>query len=186
MRLYVDWTTKLTDKFVAMVMEGAPDSSIARRLCLTRNQVIGKRHRLGLRCGGDAPAPGTPRAREVAPLVSGVKVSPSRSGKGRAPRQFSRIAPASAPLSAKLLRAFESPPPAPAGPEKVWPRVDLLGLTQSMCRWPFGEPRDIEAFRYCGSPKEVGPYCSVHSGLAYTPRGADKMRRDAARGGYTA
>ena len=114
-------------------------------------------------------------------MVSGVKDSPSRSGKGRAPRQFSRTPPASAPLSAKLLMAFESPPPAPAGPEKVWPRVDLLGLTQSMCRWPFGEPRDIKAFQYCGSPKEIGPYCSVHAALAYTPRGADKMRREQAK-----
>jgi GcrA cell cycle regulator len=83
-------------------------------------------------------------------------------------------------LSKKLLAAFAPPPIAQE--QREYPTVDILGLTSMTCRWPIGdEPASVE-FRYCGAPKEIGPYCGFHGSKAFTPRGVDKARRDAAMG----
>jgi GcrA cell cycle regulator len=112
--------------------------------------------------------------------ISPTSASPSRSGKGRAPRQFSREAPKVAPLSKKLLAAF-APPPVAIEPRE-WSTVDILGLTPTTCRWPIGDDPRSPDLMYCGAPKETGSYCAAHNLIAYTPRGLDKVRRDAARG----
>jgi hypothetical protein len=40
------------------------------------------------------------------------------------------------------------------------------------CRWPEGDPREIDTFRYCGAPALLpGPYCRDHLLRAYQPRG---------------
>jgi hypothetical protein len=111
---------------------------------------------------------------------SPASASPSRTGKGRAPRQFSREAPKVAPLSKKLLAAF-APPPVAIEPRE-WPAVDILGLTTMTCRWPIGDNPSSPDFKYCGAMKEIGPYCARHGAMAYTPRGLDKVRRDAVKG----
>ncbi|TIV83831.1 MAG: hypothetical protein E5V64_06610 [Mesorhizobium sp.] len=58
--------------------------------------------------------------------------------------------------------------------------VKLVDLTDSICRYPIGDPRD-ETFGFCGHRKELGhfagPYCAAHSNLAYTP---PELRRRAA------
>ena len=66
--------------------------------------------------------------------------------------------------------------------QREWPPVTVLGLTSRTCRWPISDDPASPDFQYCGAPKELGPYCSRHGGLAYTPRGRDKVRRDAVRG----
>lgn len=44
-------------------------------------------------------------------------------------------------------------------------------LTESMCRWPIGDPRE-EDFMFCGRPIRPGsPYCETHTVMAYqTPK----------------
>jgi len=43
----------------------------------------------------------------------------------------------------------------------------ILNLTERMCRWPIGDPRD-PGFRFCGSLALPGlPYCSDHAAVAY-------------------
>lgn len=51
--------------------------------------------------------------------------------------------------------------------------VTIAELKSHHCRWPFGEPRDFDAFRYCGAAKEpgAGPYCQFHFLAALTPEG---------------
>ncbi|MFN3891967.1 MAG: GcrA family cell cycle regulator [Beijerinckiaceae bacterium] len=96
-----------------------------------------------------------------------------------------------APGSAALQRAQDSgrgadflpgvPPaldlPAPIG------GVPLLDLEHGMCKWPIGDPRDIDSFRYCGADATAGQsYCRGHSALAYIPakdRKRTKAQEDA-------
>ncbi|MBV8661472.1 MAG: hypothetical protein JO107_00085 [Hyphomicrobiales bacterium] len=53
--------------------------------------------------------------------------------------------------------------PAPDG-------VTLLDLTQAMCRWPLGDPKEA-SFRFCGCTKQSlkRPYCAEHAGMASEP-----------------
>ena len=50
--------------------------------------------------------------------------------------------------------------------------VTVVDLTESTCRWPTGNPRDLSTFRYCGETVNDGPYCERHARLAYLPRAA--------------
>ena len=47
------------------------------------------------------------------------------------------------------------------------PGATILELTDRMCKWPIGDPRDSD-FRFCGKPTKNGlPYCEDHCLQAY-------------------
>ena len=56
--------------------------------------------------------------------------------------------------------------------------VKFMDLRPSMCRWPIGDPRHFEAFRFCGSPcPSEAPYCKKHNAIAHLsnrPRASHK------------
>jgi hypothetical protein len=58
--------------------------------------------------------------------------------------------------------------------------VDLLQLTERMCRWPVGDPKD-GVFGFCGGPSVAGlPYCREHIAKAYqtsTKKGEKKIKK---------
>jgi GcrA cell cycle regulator len=67
-------------------------------------------------------------------------------------------------------------------PIKRTPRrgASILALTDRMCKWPVGDPRDRD-FHFCGKPTQAGmPYCCDHAVQAYQPaakKGRDEERR---------
>lgn len=123
-------------------------ATIARRLGVTRNAVLGKIHRLGL------SQPRRPRPPAIAP--------PPRLAKPR-PVASARRAPTSAPVRT-------SPQPsAETGPGLVARLEDLPGRA---CHWPLGDPQAAD-FAFCGRRAETGPYCPAHAGMAYRGRGVD-------------
>src|SRR5271157_632052 len=49
-------------------------------------------------------------------------------------------------------------------------RVKFMELRPSMCRWPIGDPKHIETFRFCGSACSSGAiYCKAHNAKAHAP-----------------
>ncbi len=54
--------------------------------------------------------------------------------------------------------------------EPIDGRLTVVDLTPSSCRWPTGNPRDLNTFRYCGASANGSPYCERHARLAYLPR----------------
>src|SRR6202162_5350930 len=49
-------------------------------------------------------------------------------------------------------------------------RVKFMELRPSMCRWPIGDPKHIETFRFCGSACSSGDiYCRTHTAKAHAP-----------------
>jgi len=179
---FAELRPELDAQLAELAAKGRSSSQIARELGITRNAVIGRCRRRGFTllnppCRPVVKAAPQPKPKMEPPAPS---ASPSRSRKGRAPRQFSREAPKVAPLSKKLLAAFAPPPIAQE--QREWPTVSILGLTSTTCRWPIGDDPASPDFQYCGAMKEIGPYCSRHGSLAYTPRGIDKVRRDAVKG----
>ena len=54
-------------------------------------------------------------------------------------------------------------PKAQQTPQSRLPGVAILDLTPEMCRFPLGDPRAFERFRYCGAPAPSGRvYCDEH------------------------
>lgn len=180
----VSWDDEAVETAKRLSAEGRSAAEIARALSaehpgITRNAVIGNLHRLGCAGGGRQPngdvaqtrvrarlrpqallqssaltlRPIWPRShqRQLAPVDA-----PSRAGKGRAKRIFNL-----APSKAKRWVDRDVPAPEFIG-------ITVVDLSETTCRWPHGDPSDLEAFRYCGAQAEAErPYCPHHCGLAY-------------------
>ncbi len=161
----MSWTDERIELLRKLWLDGLSASRIAAELAggVTRNAVIGKVHRLGLSGRVKAVAsPAAPvRPRDVAPQAS------ARTPLGQPPRGIGlpmrgNVALAVKPQAVPLQRASADVVPMQ--------HVTIMDLRESMCRWPVGDPTSSE-FRYCGGKASAGegPYCSVHSRMAYQP-----------------
>ena len=57
-----------------------------------------------------------------------------------------------------------------SGPFAPSVRVKFMELRPSMCRWPIGDPKHIETFRFCGSAcSSRAIYCKAHTAKAHAP-----------------
>lgn len=120
--------------------DGLSASQIANEIGdgMTRSAVLGVIHRLGIQRG-------TIVAR-VQPIVR----KPSRRVHTPNPEA-------------------EPPQPKPSCTEVACVGgVALVDLRDHHCRWPLGDPREIESFRFCGEHHAAGkPYCEGHCDVAY-------------------
>ncbi|MEQ9662219.1 MAG: GcrA family cell cycle regulator [Parasphingopyxis sp.] len=201
------WTDERIDQLKKMWAKGMTASQIADELGgVSRNAVIGKAHRLGLK---SRPSP--VKAKEAKPKKAAAKKKAAPKAKpapkpapAAAPKEESKVesaapaAPAPAPApSQPQYRSIgpggftrQSPgdqaplPPAPPRrlvPAKLDPEYEdktgLLDLTEKICKWPMGHPGEPD-FHFCGEPINPGfPYCVEHCGRAFQAQMPRKDRR---------
>jgi GcrA cell cycle regulator len=194
----MSWTDERIDRLTKMWEGGATASQIADELGgVSRNAVIGKAHRLGLKArpspvkpnekeaaAAPAPAPKPPRA-ETAPRPA---AAPPRPAPPAAP--VPRHAPVPAAAGDPPVRIVsvgpggflrqgpgdQQAPIPPAPPRRLVPakpsaeiaaKTSLLDLNDRICRWPMGHPGEPD-FHFCGDKVNPGfPYCVEHCGRAY-------------------
>lgn len=171
----VDWTPERTKTLIALWEEGLPTSEIGRRLDVTKNAVVGKVHRLGLK-------------KRASPIRAqgAAKAAPA---KEKAPIKATAKPVAEKPAVAEAdVKVAVEPAPAPApvsAPVKTKPRdkskvVRLESLNNSMCSWPEGEPGTPE-FHFCGEPSLPDkPYCAEHCARAYVKPSKERKDKSAA------
>lgn len=198
----MSWTDERIDRLKSMWEKGLTASQIADELGgVSRNAVIGKAHRLGLKSrpspvkaneGEAKPAP-KPKARPVE--------KPAPRAAAPAPERSTASAPAAAPVAPRpqsdmpkivsigpggFMRqgpGDQQAPIPPAPPRRLVPakpspeiadKTSLLDLSDRVCRWPMGHPGEPD-FHFCGEAVNPGfPYCVEHCGRAYQaqlPRG---------------
>jgi GcrA cell cycle regulator len=183
------WTDERVELLKKLWMEGFSASQIAGELGdgVTRNAVIGKVHRLKL-SGRAKPASSAPRARTTPRSNASRRVSaPSSMGVGNgggsmagmAKRRTMVNAPMIGATALKISEDIETEVyVAPQVAELFIPvhqRIGLLGLNETTCKWPIGDPLAPD-FYFCGQHSEDGkPYCEFHSHRAYHQ--VDKKRR---------
>ncbi len=198
----MSWTDERIDRLKSMWEKGLTASQIADELGgVSRNAVIGKAHRLGLKSrpspvkandGEAKPAP-KPKAKPVEKAAAPRVAAPAaeRTSSTAAPAQ-----PAPAPRSdmPKIVSigpggfmrqgpGDQQAPIPPAPPRRLVPakpspeiadKTSLLDLSDRVCRWPMGHPGEPD-FHFCGEAVNPGfPYCVEHCGRAYQaqlPRG---------------
>lgn len=198
----MSWTDERIDRLKSMWEKGLTASQIADELGgVSRNAVIGKAHRLGLKSrpspvkaneGEAKPAP-KPKARPVE--------KPAPRAAAPAPERSTAATPAAAPVTPRpqsdmpkivsigpggFMRqgpGDQQAPIPPAPPRRLVPakpspeiadKTSLLDLSDRVCRWPMGHPGEPD-FHFCGEAVNPGfPYCVEHCGRAYQaqlPRG---------------
>jgi GcrA cell cycle regulator len=158
----MDWSSERIEQLRTLWRDGLSASQIAAVLGgITRNAVIGKAHRLGLT---GRPSP--------------IKNRPAGSARPRPPRRprAERLpAPRSATTAAAPMRRVEALPPLEL---EDMPGATILTLTDRICKWPIGDPRDAN-FHFCGRVSAEGlPYCAEHARRAYQPPTKRSGERD--------
>ncbi|MGD0633780.1 MAG: GcrA family cell cycle regulator [Beijerinckiaceae bacterium] len=166
----MSWTDERVELLKKLWLDGLSASRIAAELAagVTRNAVIGKVHRLGLSGREKAALP-------VSPARSRPKTAPQSPVRAPAPQQRAPAMPMRGNTSLAMHQAAPVPLPQAlrAMADVVVPmceHVTIMELRESMCRWPMGDPTSAD-FRYCGgkTPAGEGPYCKIHSRMAYQP-----------------
>lgn len=160
----MSWTDERINTLKKMWKEGKSAAEIAKTLGkgVTRNAVIGKAHRMGLSgrpspIKKPVPVKKEVKVKEKAPVaVAAPKASPKKSGAAPAAKT---VQPPS--HEAEELKKLERELPQIGG------GVALIDLTERMCKWPIGDPREAD-FSFCGRGIRVGtPYCAEHAAMAY-------------------
>jgi GcrA cell cycle regulator len=155
------WTAEAIENLIRLALEGRSASFIAAALgAASRNAVIGKASRIGIKLNGDGRASvrsGTP-ARAVphkpVPGKRNFAPGPSRDppvpGLQRGDREARGAAWTFAGAEVGEMR-----------------RVRFEDIREFACRWPIGDPGSGD-FAYCGlKPAEGHSYCAGHCRMAY-------------------
>ena len=197
----MSWTDERIEKLTKMWEGGSTASQIADELGgVSRNAVIGKAHRLGLKARPSpvkpnekeaaAPAPKAPKADLPPRPLPTPRAAPPRAApanelaEGAAPKAPSpRIVSVGPGGFLRQGPGDQQAPIPPAPPRRLVPakpspemaeKTGLLELNDRICRWPMGHPGEAD-FHFCGEKVNPGfPYCVEHCGRAYQaqlPRG---------------
>ncbi len=155
-----DWTPELTAKLRVLFDEGVSFSHIASELAMTRNAVVGKCHRLGLR---RLTIPET-RAKSAteAHLQTRLKKRPRYDPRKNSQAQKIQAGP-------KInLEALPSTPASDLDIPKRR-RKNIWTLDPRDCKFIVGDPSTPDHF-YCGARKlPTLPYCADHARRCYHP-----------------
>jgi GcrA cell cycle regulator len=158
------WTAEAVDDLKKLALQGKSASHISAVLGVgSRNAVIGKASRIGVKLtgGGGAPARGKGAQRVARPQWAAAHYErPSVEERGS---------------SAAGARDLQGSPRDGAAPERIsavieigeMRRLRLEDIRESACRWPLGDPRSGD-FAYCGlTPVGGQSYCAGHCQMAY-------------------
>ena len=163
------WTAEAIEDLIRLALEGRSASFIAAALgAASRNAVIGKANRIGVKLNGDgrASAPGGTCARAYrAPLAALLRSKPVSKRQTFAPAvsRDPRV-PGSKPGDGDARKAAWTFAEAEVGEMR---RVRFEDIREFACRWPLGDPRSGD-FAYCGlKPAEGRSYCAGHCRMAY-------------------
>ncbi len=165
----MEWSNERIEQLRALWHNGLSASQIAVELGgITRNAVIGKAHRLGLT---GRPSPIKNHAADAA------RARPARRPRVEHAPPRHRV-PAAPPQAPHVHRAVS---PVAVSDVEDGPGATILTLTDRICKWPIGDPRNPD-FHFCGRASAEGlPYCAQHAQRAYQPpaRRGEREEREA-------
>jgi hypothetical protein len=145
------WTRDITERVKTMWADGKSAGVIAREIKTSRNAVIGKLHRLGLK----RPAP-----------AGRVRMSPQKPVAGKP----SRLVANAFPQLVKTTKSQKGPRPVrderPMAADPGPGIVRFLDRSSKQCAWPkWSDDTPLAEKICCGQPIEEGrhyPYCAHH------------------------
>ena len=154
------WNDEAITKLVELFGRGLAASRIAFELNLgfSRNAVIGKINRMGLRYQGQSHAEHEIERKKAKAKAIGRKEK----------RPRPHIRPGYSAIENHYIPFL---PPEPAKPETM-KCCTQLQLTKTTCRWPIGDPREHD-FHFCGNDVafDEAVYCGYHMRIAHARRG---------------
>jgi GcrA cell cycle regulator len=158
------WTAEAVEDLKRLALEGKSASHIAAALGVgSRNAVIGKASRIGIKLsgGGGASVRGKGAARVARPQWAAAHHARPNADPQRSGAAFARdlqVSPRDGGAAGKSFGGAE------IGEMR---RLRFEDIRESACRWPLGDPRSGD-FAYCGlTPVGGQSYCAGHYQMAY-------------------
>ena len=169
------WTAEAVEDLKRLALEGKSASHISATLGVgSRNAVIGKASRIGIKLNGGGPG----SLRGKAPARGGrsqwasapcTRPSADNHGSDAGLARDPGLIPASSPGDRGERQAAWMLGEAEIGEMR---RVRFEEIHELACRWPLGDPKSGD-FAYCGlNPAEGQSYCAGHCRMAYRPPNA--------------
>jgi GcrA cell cycle regulator len=162
-----DWPAERIEKLRGLAAAGLSARQMADKMGMTRNSVLGKCFRLDIPIQRQPKKVRKVRSRPKVATNDGFRPTYAASRSGR-----KSYHPASRGLGLAVREPAVHLAPGmidlPAEPTAAT-AVTIMGLTDTTCRWPLGEP--TVNMLYCGAATEFGSYCPFHSRKAYKMRG---------------
>jgi len=150
------WTPEMDDVLRRERAEGKSFSEAVEavnktfNISMTRNAAIGRASRLGM--PGRKQPPPKPKAPKKPRIVVAKMYGAALQNHEAA------LAARQVEFAASVVEM-----PKDAGPNAV----SFFDAKRCHCRWPYGDPRDLETFRFCGEPAlDDRPYCAGHTSQA--------------------
>ena len=169
------WTAEAVEDLKKLALEGKSASHISAALGVgSRNAVIGKASRIGIKLngGGGASARGKGPARVARPQWTAARYAPPGADPQRSGAAAARdlhVSPGDSGAAGKTFGVIE------IGEMR---RLRLEDIRDSACRWPLGDPRSGD-FAYCGlTPVGGQSYCAGHCQMAYRSPHARPIARE--------
>jgi GcrA cell cycle regulator len=202
----MSWTDERIDRLKTMWENGLTASQIADELGgVSRNAVIGKAHRLGLKSrpspvkanDGEAKAAAPKPKPKLVEKAATPRPAPTPAAEHHRPPPIATTVPRPQPDLPKIVSigpggfmrqgpGDQQAPIPPAPPRRLVPakpspemadKTSLLELSEKVCRWPMGHPGEPD-FHFCGAAVNPGfPYCVEHCGRAYQAQLPRGVRR---------
>lgn len=142
------WSEERVETLKQRVADGLSASQIGNEFGVTRNTIMGKASRLGLRwlcLPRGYVRPATPRPRKPSITVNAMLLQ--------------RLAREKIAAAARAAMATDLPPDlSPCA-------IPFLKAGAEHCRWPLTEP--TAGMLVCGAGKVAGAYCARHARIAY-------------------
>jgi hypothetical protein len=155
------WTPEEVARLRQLFADGNGPSAIAKLMGKTRNAVIGRLNRMGLRCGADVAKGSRQQAQR--------KRRKAQRG-DKPPAQVRKPAPKPAQAPPLRLPGVWALPAAghPAGP------VSISDLGARQCRYIGERPvlLTLDTPVYCGQPTDGGSWCPHHRSRVFDKRAA--------------
>ena len=175
----VGWTEERVEFLREKWLLGWSATEIARGLggTVSRNAVCGKIDRLNLPTRNKLPrqrqVKGKPFRRAMPePDQARHGSAKRRRTKAEDKRDEAERRNAAARL-ADRLPAMMATELTDLPPEDASRAISFFDAEAGQCRWPIGDPLDLDSFRFCGAGAAGEcPYCARHARMAYQPRSA--------------
>ncbi len=157
------WTAEAVEDLKKLALQGKSASHISAALGVgSRNAVIGKASRIGIKLNGGGGASVREKGR---PRAARPQWATARYARPNSSDQGSGAAAASDPP----IKRGEGRPAWGFAEVQIGEmrRLRLEDIRDAACRWPLGDPRSGE-FAYCGlTPVGGQSYCAGHCQMAY-------------------
>lgn len=162
------WTQERDEELLSLKRQGYSAAQIASMLGddLSRNAILGRLHRLGIRDGKVVTKRTKPR-----------KNTPLSVKRVAAPKPSKRTAPVVEFVRPKRELGEILLPPRKPKTRIVCTEADrslastplglsVMDLGPEHCRWPVNDPEPKQGYLFCGHPKRFGSYCAAHAAMS--------------------